>query len=257
MEITQALHRAAQQTPDLPATIAGERVRTWAECLDRVARLAGALHALGVGPGDRVAMLSLNSDRYHEYLLAVPWAGGVVTPVNIRWSPAEIAFSLEDAGATILLVDDTFVPAVPAVLAAAPVVRTVVHCGDGDVPEGMVSFEALVAGHEPVPDARRGGDEPVRRLLHRRHHRHAQGRHAQPREPARLGAGHRGLRLVHDPGRAPPARRADVPPRRRRRVGGAQRRGRHPRDRPDVHAGRGGRRDGRATRSPTSCSCPR
>ena len=160
MEITQALHRAAQQTPDLPATIAGERVRTWAECLDRVARLAGALHALGVGTGDRVAMLSLNSDRYHEYLLAVPWAGGVVTPVNIRWSPAEIAFSLEDAGATILLVDDTFVPAVPAVLAAAPVVRTVVHCGDGDVPEGMVSFEALVAGHEPVPDARRGGDEP-------------------------------------------------------------------------------------------------
>ncbi len=160
MEITQALHRAAQQTPDLPATIAGERVRTWAECLARVARLAGALHALGVGPGDRVAMLSLNSDRYHEYLFAVPWAGGVVTPVNIRWSPAEIAFSLEDAGATILLVDDTFVPAVPAVRAAAPVVRTVVHCGDGDLPEGMVSFEALVAGHEPVPDARRGGAEP-------------------------------------------------------------------------------------------------
>ena len=57
MEITQALHRAAQQTPDLPATICGDRVRTWAECLDRVARLAGALHALGVGPGDRVAML--------------------------------------------------------------------------------------------------------------------------------------------------------------------------------------------------------
>ena len=160
MEITQALHRAAQQTPDLPATIAGERVRTWAECLARVARLAGALHALGVGPGDRVAMLALNSDRYHEYLFAVPWAGGVVTPVNIRWSPAEIAFSLEDAGATILLVDDTFAPTVPAVRAAAPVVRTVVHCGDGDLPEGTVSYEALVAGHEPVPDARRGGAEP-------------------------------------------------------------------------------------------------
>ena len=73
MEITQALHRAAQQTPDLPATIAGERVRTWAECLDRVARLAGALHALGVGPGDRVAMLSLNSDRYPR----VPVRGAV------------------------------------------------------------------------------------------------------------------------------------------------------------------------------------
>ncbi|MEJ2865035.1 acyl-CoA synthetase [Actinomycetospora flava] len=160
MEITQALHRAAQQTPDRPATIAGDRVRTWAECRERVARLAGALQGLGIGPGDRVAMLSLNSDRYHEYLFAVPWAGGVVTPVNIRWSPAEIAFSLEDAGATILLVDDTFVPAVPAIRAAAPVVATVVHCGDGELPDGTLSYEALVADAAPVPDARRGGADP-------------------------------------------------------------------------------------------------
>ncbi|GAA4875400.1 acyl-CoA synthetase [Actinomycetospora straminea] len=160
MEITQALHRAAQQTPDLPATIAGERVRTWTECRDRVARLAAALQELGVGAGDRVAMLSLNSDRFHEYLFAVPWAGGVVTPVNIRWSPAEIAFSLEDAGAAVLVVDDAFVPAVPAIREAAPVVRTVVYAGDGAVPDGMLGFEDLVAGHEPVEDARRGGAEP-------------------------------------------------------------------------------------------------
>ncbi|GAA4797554.1 long-chain fatty acid--CoA ligase [Actinomycetospora chlora] len=160
MEITQALHRAVQQTPDRPATVLGDRVRTWAECGDRVARLAAALRGLGIGDGDRVAMLSLNSDRFHEYLFAVPWAGGVVTPVNIRWSPAEIAFSLEDAGVTVLLVDDTFLPAVPAIRAAAPVLRTVVHCGDGAPPEGTVGFEELVAGHEPVDDARRGGAEP-------------------------------------------------------------------------------------------------
>ena len=70
---------------------------------------------LGLVPGDRVAMLALNSDRYHEYLLAVPWAGGVVTPVNVRWSPAEIAFSLEDAGVEILLVDDAFLGLLPEI----------------------------------------------------------------------------------------------------------------------------------------------
>ena len=37
---------------------------------------------------------------------------------------------------------------------------TVVYCGDGDVPEGMVGYGALVADHEQVPDARRGGDDP-------------------------------------------------------------------------------------------------
>ena len=37
-------------------------------------------------PGDRVGMLSLNSDRYIEYFFAVPWAGGVLNPCNTRWS---------------------------------------------------------------------------------------------------------------------------------------------------------------------------
>src|ERR1700761_510885 len=94
MSITQGLHRAARETPELAATIFADRTRTWAQCHDRVARLAGALQRLGLVDGGRVAMLAMNSDGYHEYLLAVPWAGGVVTPVNVRWSPAEIAFSL-------------------------------------------------------------------------------------------------------------------------------------------------------------------
>lgn len=91
MYLTQGLHRAIQATPDKPATIFGERTRTFAEHGDRVARFAGALQELGVAPGDRVAILGLNSDRYAEYLVGTPWAGGVVNPVNIRWSPKEIA----------------------------------------------------------------------------------------------------------------------------------------------------------------------
>ena len=58
--------------------------------------------------GDRVAMYSLNSARYIEYDLAVAWAGGVLNPVNIRWSPAEILYSLNDSGTTVLIVDETF-----------------------------------------------------------------------------------------------------------------------------------------------------
>src|SRR5690606_12127259 len=91
----------------------GERVRTYAEHGDRVARLAAGLRSLGVQAGDRVAMLSLNSDRYIEYYLAVYWAGAVANPVNTRWSPAEVAFSLDDSGSTVLLVDRRFAPMVP------------------------------------------------------------------------------------------------------------------------------------------------
>ena len=103
MQVTQALHRLLQQEPDRPLTMCNGRVRTVAESADRVARLAGALRSAGVGGGDRVGMLSLNSDRFHEFLLAVPWAGAVVNPVNIRWSLAEVAYSLADCDTRVLL----------------------------------------------------------------------------------------------------------------------------------------------------------
>ena len=84
MYLTQGLHRSVQQKPDGIATIFGDRVRTFAEQHERVSRLAGALRALGVAPGDRVAYLGLNSDCFVEYCLAAPWADAVVNPVNIR-----------------------------------------------------------------------------------------------------------------------------------------------------------------------------
>jgi acyl-CoA synthetase (AMP-forming)/AMP-acid ligase II len=108
MQLTQLLHRDVQQDPQRAATVFGDRVRTIAESADRVARFAGALRALGVQPGDRVGIMALNSDRYHEYLLAVPWAGAVVMPVNVRWSVAEVAYALDDCQTDVLLVDDAF-----------------------------------------------------------------------------------------------------------------------------------------------------
>lgn len=159
MYLTQGLHRAARETPDLAATVFGDRTRTWAQSRDRIARFAAGLHGLGVGAGDRVAILALNSDRYHESLLAVPWAGGVVVPLNVRWSAAEVAFALTDAEARVLLVDDALLPLLPQVRAGASVLRHVVHVGDGPTPEGALPYEALVESHEPVDDAGRHGDD--------------------------------------------------------------------------------------------------
>jgi acyl-CoA synthetase (AMP-forming)/AMP-acid ligase II len=157
MYLTQGVHRALQQTPDLPATIFESRVRTWRESADRVARFASALIGLGVGTGDRVAILAQNCDVYHEFLLAVPWADAVVVPVNTRWSPAEIAFSLRDACSEVLLVDDTFAGMV-ARLREECTLRTVIHTGSGTPPEDALDLDELIAAHEPVPDVRRSGD---------------------------------------------------------------------------------------------------
>lgn len=159
MYLTQALHRSVQQHPDRIAVIFGDRRRTFRELADRVARLAGALQGLGLRAGDRVAMLSLNSDRYLEYQVGVPWAGGVLNPCNIRWSPAEILYSLNDSGSSILLVDDTFKHLVEQFQRDATTLRHVIYCGDAAAPAGLHDYEALLTRSAPVPDAlRRGSD---------------------------------------------------------------------------------------------------
>jgi acyl-CoA synthetase (AMP-forming)/AMP-acid ligase II len=134
MYLTQSLHRNLQQNPDRPATIYRDRTLTMAESVDRIARLAGALTGLGVQRGDRVGILALNSDRYQDYFHAVPWMGAAINPVNIRWSAAEIAYSLVESDTRVLFVDDAFAPMLPALREQFRGLSTVIHCGGGDLP---------------------------------------------------------------------------------------------------------------------------
>ena len=108
MNVTHGLRRALQVNAGGVAVMFGDRHRTWVEIGDRVARFAGALRAMGVSAGDRVGVLMLNQDRYLELYLGVAWAGAVIVPVNIRWSPTEIEDSLRDCRPMALVVDDAF-----------------------------------------------------------------------------------------------------------------------------------------------------
>ena len=159
MYLTQGLHRALQQQPDTTAIWFQDRQYTFREFGDRVARLAGALQALGLRPDDRVAILSLNSDRYLEYYLAVPWAGGVLNPCNIRWSVAEIVYSLNDSESSILLVDEAFKDSAAEICAKAPSIRDVIYTGDGATPGTMHNYQQLLASTEPVADSVRRDDD--------------------------------------------------------------------------------------------------
>ncbi|MGO4761696.1 long-chain-fatty-acid--CoA ligase [Cupriavidus sp. 2KB_3] len=159
MYMTQSLHRSLQQRPDKTAVRFQGRNLTYAELGDRVARLAGALKKLGVTEGERVAMFSLNSARFLEYYMAVPWAGAALNPVNTRWSAAEILYSFNDSATAILIVDDPFTVVARKVAAECPTLRHIIYAGDGETPEGMLNYEALVADSEPVEDAYRHGDD--------------------------------------------------------------------------------------------------
>jgi acyl-CoA synthetase (AMP-forming)/AMP-acid ligase II len=159
MQITSIIRRAAQINPQGIATIYEGRQQTWSQMLDRVARLAGGLQQLGMKSGDRVALLSLNSDRFIEYYFAVVWGGGAMMPMNIRWAGAECAYALNDAQAEILIVDETFKGVAAELSAHVKGLKTIIYCGDGETPDGMENYENIVACNPPAKDAGRGSDD--------------------------------------------------------------------------------------------------
>ncbi len=157
MRVTQALLRNRQQIPAQIATVDGERRHTWRQLVERVARLAAGLKTLDVKPGDRVAVIGLNSDRHLEIFFAVPWAGGVIVPINYRWSALEIAFSLRDSGTRVLFIDHAFWHLVPSLRELVEHPLTVI-CIDGALAGADAVHDVLVEAHAAVEEFPNTGD---------------------------------------------------------------------------------------------------
>jgi fatty-acyl-CoA synthase len=99
--LTRRLEKSGPKT----AVVYGERALTYAELHDRTHRLAGALSAHGVRPGDRVAVLGENSPEFLQVLFAAGALGAVLVPLNTRLAAPEIRYQLEDAGVSVLIHD--------------------------------------------------------------------------------------------------------------------------------------------------------
>ena len=159
MALTQMLRKGAREAAQLPALREGELVWTYGDLHDRAARLAAALHSLGVQAGDRVGMLAPNGLLYGAFMWGTWWAGGVINPINVRWSVAEIAYALDDSDTRVLMVDDPFVETAQALRGTSNALQTLIYCGAGALPEGMLSLHDLWAAHAPIDDhGRSDGD---------------------------------------------------------------------------------------------------
>ena len=113
---------------------------------------------MGVATGDPVAFLSLNSDRLVAGFFACFWAGGVANPVNVRWTITELAYALNNCGASLLVVDDPFTALAEQLVQQVPSLRGVVYLGDATPPAAAVTYAEL-SSFLPVPDAMRSGDD--------------------------------------------------------------------------------------------------
>ena len=108
----------------------GARSVTWAAHYRDSCRVANALAAEGVGPGDRIAFLDRNGLEYFEVLFGGALMGAVNVAVNWRLAPPEMAAIIDDARAAVLVVHPEFLPCLAAMESGLPSVRRIVVVGD-------------------------------------------------------------------------------------------------------------------------------
>ena len=110
---------------------------TYAELHERSSQTANGLLALGVKAGDRIAYMGKNTAAYFEILAAAAKIGAVMTPINWRLAPPEVAYIVNDCAAQIMFLGAEFADAVRELRPQLSSVQTIfgVEGADGDIPD--------------------------------------------------------------------------------------------------------------------------
>ncbi|MCW2947223.1 MAG: AMP-dependent synthetase and ligase [Actinoallomurus sp.] len=159
LTLGDTLHENAVRYAEVPAYLADGRVLTHARLRERATAVASALAGTGLRRQERIAVLGRNSIEFGEVLAAGQISGLVVTTVNFRLAPPEIAGILADARPRVLFCDAEYVPVVQALRPGLDGIELVVSFGPADSP-GVTAYEDLVASGTPdaLPFAARPDD---------------------------------------------------------------------------------------------------
>jgi acyl-CoA synthetase (AMP-forming)/AMP-acid ligase II len=146
-------------SPSRPALLQDDLVLTFGDLEARCNAMANALAELGVGAGDRVALMFSNDWKFIEALLGPMRLGAVSVPLNIRMGDEALAFVLEDCEASVLVANREMAERARALAARAPAVRRLL----ADAPEaaGSLAYEALLASASQERPARRTDPDEI------------------------------------------------------------------------------------------------
>ncbi len=103
-----SLYRHARQLGDRPAFVDADRTINYRQLLRRVQVAAARLAELGVGRGDRVALIAGNSVDYPVPVYAANYLGALIVPINFRLAAEEIAYILENCTPTVVVADEEY-----------------------------------------------------------------------------------------------------------------------------------------------------
>ncbi len=139
--IKQLLQAPLVNAPDQEIVYRGTQRFTYRDLALRIHRLANALTALGVKPGDTVAVMDYDSHRYLECFFAVPMLGAVLHTINVRFSPEQILYTIDHAEDDVLLVNADFLQILEQVKGRIDTVKQFVLLQDEDANLPRTHFE--------------------------------------------------------------------------------------------------------------------
>ena len=150
LSLASILAESAARYPGNPALAMGSATISYAELWEQARRYGAALEALGVVPGDRVAIMIPNVPDFPRAYYGTLAAGAVVVPVHALLTADEVAYVLRDSGAKLLLCAGPLLASGAPGAAAAGVACYSLLSDAGDLPR----FEDVAAKLEPLPTYR-------------------------------------------------------------------------------------------------------
>ncbi|MFC9550630.1 acyl-CoA synthetase [Rhodococcus sp. NPDC056960] len=158
--------RSAARFPDKLAVVHRDVRLTFAEFDAVIDRVAAALHAEGLRPGDRVALLSHNCWQYPVLNFATARLGVVLVPINFMLTGGEIGYILDDCAADAFVVEDALVPVAETALAESKGtvrLRAAIPLSGGAVPDGWRSVAGWTHGeYDSAPEVFVADDDVIR-----------------------------------------------------------------------------------------------
>jgi crotonobetaine/carnitine-CoA ligase len=155
--------KRAAKYGDKPLLICRDEVLTYAEA-DRLSnRVANSLIAEGIGKGDVVATLMYNSLSQALIWFACAKIGAIYAALNVSLAKDDLAYSLNDTGALMLVVDEELAPAYIASIPGLDLdPKVLVHGDPAAIPNpGIRAYDVLLEGDESLPDAEVSGTDPA------------------------------------------------------------------------------------------------
>jgi long-chain acyl-CoA synthetase len=160
VNLADLVREAARRTPDKPALLYRDAAMTWAELERHVAATAAGFAALGLAPGDRVAIALGNTPGFVVSYFGALRGGFVAVPVNTGYTKAELEHVLGDSGAAAVVGLRSAVPDLLALRSSVPTLQHIVVSDAATAPEGATSLDAVGAlGCEGVADGVGGGED--------------------------------------------------------------------------------------------------